>query len=1059
MPQGAGKPHKHIPHHEITLGNGGDGDPTGDALLHTKITRPGELTQKRRGKYVEIPQVLDGFFMLNKAPADDPDHVYLLDITGENLCLVIEDDLTMFTNLQTLRCGENSLPFAKLGVLPGLRQLTMPCNGITDLDLEVEGRFLRLEELDLSYNRLTNAGIIVLASLPSLRKLDLSTNNLATLAPSVIDMSSWRDKVIESILPKEELEALEGWMAGEETTGGAEQHDGHEDSRAVLTVAVPVPPLPAAEGHGQNSAVDIAPGSAGTASGRQRTAVEPPPSSLHESIQDPVVDSNEATDSRQIPKEEAPHSEPALDTTASAETVRPLPPSNPQTAYSRKPTSSVVKVAEDLAVTVSDDFEEVVEARPTVEETLPSEDPGVPVRPESACDPDKSGSEELPHEIHDSTEEKRAQNSDQTYVQAPPDDQGSTDPPVDELVSETSDVAEQASSAHENASEEEPRYEQVRPAVVGPQTPAAPASASFQDQFMPFSNIDRHMALFSAGGPGFRKLETLTLDNNRMNTLAAFQILGALPCLKSLDLSRNRIRTLDFLTPPTDPALAPSDGMVQKFDGFYTLQDLYLTYNVISTPEDLLGIVFLPVLERVFLEGNPIMQRGAQKMAVRDEGASGEVLGYVDFDPQTQLPGQYNITVSDAIYNTPHTAAKPTSASNPAHGQNQSRTAHPPSHIAPVVVAPHPRTNPLANYHTTTAASKFLSHVHRKNAPPAISAAHIVASHTVRATDPRCVRHATDVRKTRRAYTFTDQDLREIVRRGYIPDVRELVQFAEERERVGDYGDDDGEDNDLDYSHRPVEQQSSIEEAQSRSTTPDAHSSHSPLQYDPNVHDSTFLTSVHITGGNDSLHSIQPEESVTMSYISTPPRTESPVSEEDSTPIPKSLPAALRALRHALASPLSSWTTVPKPYTHATFASTRKAFGRSEDKVRRKWDPKKKPKAWSNTPACLPRLQTERARAKQNGVNTYKDEFAQMRRAMEGVDERIQIVETNLANLLDPMRAPSGDPALIGPSRKLLDRVQSEYTRIERMYAVAALANRDKPVEQAVPDQPQAVNV
>ncbi|KAI8920315.1 hypothetical protein DFJ77DRAFT_452154, partial [Powellomyces hirtus] len=126
---------KQIPHHEIILS-----DDVGPLAA-----RPGELMQKRKGKYVEIPQVLDGFFMLNKAPADDPDHVYLLDITGENLCLVIEDDLTMFTNLQTLRCGENSLPFAKLGVFPGLRRLAIPCNGITDLDLEVEGRYLVLE--------------------------------------------------------------------------------------------------------------------------------------------------------------------------------------------------------------------------------------------------------------------------------------------------------------------------------------------------------------------------------------------------------------------------------------------------------------------------------------------------------------------------------------------------------------------------------------------------------------------------------------------------------------------------------------------------------------------------------------------------------------------------------------------------------------------------------------------------------------------------------------------------------------------------------------------------
>jgi hypothetical protein len=79
------------------------------------------------------------------APADDPEDVYSLDISGLDLRFILEDDLTMFNKLQILKAGENTLPFARLGLLPRLRKLILPCNDICSLDLEVEGRFSYLE--------------------------------------------------------------------------------------------------------------------------------------------------------------------------------------------------------------------------------------------------------------------------------------------------------------------------------------------------------------------------------------------------------------------------------------------------------------------------------------------------------------------------------------------------------------------------------------------------------------------------------------------------------------------------------------------------------------------------------------------------------------------------------------------------------------------------------------------------------------------------------------------------------------------------------------------------
>ena len=101
--------------------------------------------KKQHDRYYEIPKLLDGFRMLNAASSDDPEYVYALDVTRQDLKFVLEDDLMLFTRLETLKAGENNLPFSKLGALPYLRKLILPCNEVCCLDLEVEGKFNHLE--------------------------------------------------------------------------------------------------------------------------------------------------------------------------------------------------------------------------------------------------------------------------------------------------------------------------------------------------------------------------------------------------------------------------------------------------------------------------------------------------------------------------------------------------------------------------------------------------------------------------------------------------------------------------------------------------------------------------------------------------------------------------------------------------------------------------------------------------------------------------------------------------------------------------------------------------
>jgi Leucine-rich repeat (LRR) protein len=155
----------------------------------------------KNGKYTEIPHLLDGFRMLNWAQAEDPEEVYVLNLSGQELELVIEEDIAMFRNLHTLNASENALPLSKLGPLTNLKRLVFSCNGVETLDLELDGKFNNLEYLDLSYNKIDYSAQIVLATLPNLRYLDLTGNKIKFITPDIHDLHNWRDKVIELILP------------------------------------------------------------------------------------------------------------------------------------------------------------------------------------------------------------------------------------------------------------------------------------------------------------------------------------------------------------------------------------------------------------------------------------------------------------------------------------------------------------------------------------------------------------------------------------------------------------------------------------------------------------------------------------------------------------------------------------------------------------------------------------------------------------------------------------------------------------------------------------------
>ncbi|KND00885.1 uncharacterized protein SPPG_09165, partial [Spizellomyces punctatus DAOM BR117] len=963
---------------EITLGN--------DDSLAEGSTRSPTLVRKRRGKYIEIPHVLDGFFMLNKAPADDPDNVYHLDVSSHQLRHVIEDDLTMFTNLASLQCGENELPFAKLGVLPGLRRLVMPCNGVQDLDLEVEGRFLLCEEIDLSYNALTHAGIIVLATLPNLRRLDLSSNNLRSLPVEIADMIRWRDRVIERILPKYQLEALEkGFLEGNvtqhatpppETTTTNEQ----TDSSIVVSSEAAAAPLPT-----------------DTTSAAEPAANDSAPVNTSSSDQD---------QQQQSPQESEVH---------------------------RPSTQERLTVAEDGALTVTlDNMDEgSIESLAEGEEKQQEELADVPME-----------REEQQEQLADFPMESEEQ-QEQLEQSEPPDDverqehlEPGYDVPVQNPQSEPPVIAEQTEApaivpVEQSHSSEPPGDFQAIPV---PDTLPLPEQHEEIKQSVivdaPFVLIRPPFPVESPGGAGFKKLEVLILENNVLNSPEAFKILGALPNLRILDLTRNRIHTLSFLSHRVSQNDDQHTQQQHKYDGFHTLEELHLTHNLISTMEDLMGIVRLPRLEKVYLAGNPVMKRAAEgRLEIKEDG--GEVLGYVAFNPLKDLPALYNITVADPIYHAT---------------------------LAPLPLLPtQPTLAKLKNLIKKPSASSFLSHIHRKNAPPAIQPGHNVAPRTVSEVHTPLSAFAT--RRMRRGYRYTEEDVKDIIRRGRIPDIGELAEMSVRKERPEESDEEQGEE---------ADGSSNVEEC-----PPEFQSSEHVLHYDPSAKDPTFLTGVHITSTSNPQLPFSSSHLSSQSTSSPPYYSDSADSEPDedtSYLFPNTISASLRALRYALTSPSSYWRAIEKPYEHHTFSSSRKQ-GQRHRKITALTSPKKSMGRWRGNEEAtqevgaqrvadlipgldtasgegqnpLPRLHTPSAitsMQKYRAARKWrpKDEFAEMREVMERVDERIKVVEENLATLLKTP-APTGHLKLIPQSRKLLQEVQHEYDRIERMYNVAAMAS------------------
>ncbi|XP_064615202.1 X-ray radiation resistance-associated protein 1-like [Liolophura sinensis] len=160
-----------------------------------KTERENRRVTNRNGKHPEDEQtddfVLDGFFLLRHCCVDDPSDLCSINIAGQEMSDVKEEDLEMFDNVAYVNAAENYLPLEAFNHFPIIRELEVPLNGLRGLKLE-PGHFPYLEMLDLSYNNLSQEDILSVGILQHLRVLQLSGNNFKSLP---IDMTlPYRDE-------------------------------------------------------------------------------------------------------------------------------------------------------------------------------------------------------------------------------------------------------------------------------------------------------------------------------------------------------------------------------------------------------------------------------------------------------------------------------------------------------------------------------------------------------------------------------------------------------------------------------------------------------------------------------------------------------------------------------------------------------------------------------------------------------------------------------------------------------------------------------------------------
>ncbi|KAM6099591.1 X-ray radiation resistance-associated protein 1 [Theristicus caerulescens] len=118
----------------------------------------------------------------------NPSDLCSVNISSQNLVSAKEGDFEKLDCVAFINAAENLLTLEPFRKFPGLRELELSLNGLRNLKITA-GDFLRLEDLDLSYNNLSPQDIWTLGDLSQLKVLRLTANGFQSLPPDLA--GSW----------------------------------------------------------------------------------------------------------------------------------------------------------------------------------------------------------------------------------------------------------------------------------------------------------------------------------------------------------------------------------------------------------------------------------------------------------------------------------------------------------------------------------------------------------------------------------------------------------------------------------------------------------------------------------------------------------------------------------------------------------------------------------------------------------------------------------------------------------------------------------------------------
>ncbi|KAJ3387102.1 X-ray radiation resistance-associated protein 1 [Lobulomyces angularis] len=514
-----------------------------------------------------------------------------------------------------------------------------------------------------------------------------------------------------------------------------------------------------------------------------------------------------------------------------------------------------------------------------------------------------------------------------------------------------------------------------------------------------------------------------------------------------------------------------SQKKMHRYQGFPRLEELRLANNLIATLEDLMGLVALPSLQRVYLEGNTVMDPrkriGLQK----------------DYNIVHDLSLSYGIEVCDGIYQKEKLGSIDENYYKLVQTNiNFNKILDPVSENKSlkqikIIKKKDLKKNFIGHMLTKNKAGTILHSLFKKGVK--LFPHNVQNFETLK--DQKSKNLINGGRNTRRKYKYTDDDIAKMIQIGRIFTLKELNSLTEEEDcniqknpTAEQQKDSDLLNNDnicdtteVSQSEMHIDNQNNEIECEVQAIDENEAQNFSKeydVMYDSKQVDETFITGVHITGGNEGA---KPLEEPNNDFSDD---SEDDLEEEeetyDTSDLPVTIQASLKALRHALNNPVSYERVKEASYVQPTFAYKRKL----RDVQSRYSLPEslRKPDNFSHKiplpPQTLPPIPPKlhnvrdvipsnyfRPNSKFNknpnfnnisnncSSGTYKnrtlDEFEDMKNLLSNVDEKLDIIETKLDNILGNEKLKKYLPQ----GAILLNEVKISYEKIQKNYMREAL--------------------